>query len=71
MICDIYRTVPDMITRLHNSIYLVSVGVSADDDRFDPGGDESGDVLTDDGLSEHRAAQDVTDRAVRRPPHLL
>ena len=51
--------------------HLVSVGVSADDDGLGPAGHQAGDVLTDDGLSEHRAPQDVTDGAVGRAPHLL
>lgn len=45
--------------------------MSANDDRFDPAGDKSGDVLTDDGLPENRAAEDVTDGPVWRAPHLL
>lgn len=51
--------------------YLVSVGVPADDDGFDPAGHQAGDVLTDDGLPEHGASQDVTDGPVGRAPHLL
>lgn len=51
--------------------YLVSMGVPAYDDGFGPAWHQARDVLTDDGLSEHRASQDVTDGAVGRPPHLL
>lgn len=47
------------------------MGMSADDDGFHPPGHQAGDVLTDDRLPEHRAAQDVTDGAVGRAPHLL
>lgn len=51
--------------------YLVSVSMPADDDGFDPAGHQAGDVLTDDGLPEHGASQDVTDGPVGRAPHLL
>lgn len=54
-----------------NTPYLISVGVSANDDGLDPARHQAGDVLADDGLPEHRASQDVTDGAVRRTPHLL
>lgn len=47
------------------------MGVPANDDGFDPAGHQPGDVLTDDRLPEHCAAEDVTDGAVGRAPHLL
>lgn len=43
----------------------------ADDDALGPAGHQAGDVLADDGLAEHGAAQDVTDSAVGTQPHLL
>ena len=52
-------------------LVLIAVGMTADDDRLRPTGDELGDVRADDRLAEHDAAEDVADRAVRRPPHLL
>ena len=45
--------------------------MSANDDGLLPAGDDAGDVLTEDGLPEHSASQDVTDRAVGGTPHLL
>ncbi len=50
---------------------LVAEGVTADDDGLFPGGDESWDVLNDDGLSEDSAVEDVSDCAVGGFPHLL
>jgi hypothetical protein len=47
------------------------VGVTTDDDGLAPARDETGHVLADDGLAEDGAAQDVTDGAVGRLPHLL
>ena len=47
------------------------MGVPADDDGLHPAGHQPGDVLADDGLPEHGAAQDVADGAVGRAPHLL
>ena len=52
-------------------MYLVSVGVPADDDGFDPAGHQPGDVLAHDGLPEHGSSQDVPDGSVGRTPHLL
>jgi hypothetical protein len=45
--------------------------VAADDDRLDPAGHEARDTVHHDGLAEHHPAEDVADRAVRGPPHLL
>ena len=50
---------------------LISECMSSDDDRFFPSGDESGDVLDDDGFSEDGAIEDVSDGAVGAFPHLL
>ena len=36
-----------------------------------PAGDQAGNVLADDGLSEHCASKDVPDSSIRRLPHLL
>ena len=47
------------------------MGVAANDDWFGPGGDEAGDVFANDGFPEDGAAEDVSDGAVRRLPHLL
>lgn len=51
--------------------YLVPVRMSSNDDGFDPARHQPGDVLTDDGFSEHGATQNVTDGAVGGAPHLL
>ena len=45
--------------------------MTSDDDRFVPCDDEARDVLTDNGLPEHCASQDVPDCAVGGLPHLL
>ena len=45
--------------------------VAADNDGVRPAGYDARDRLAEDGLAEHGAAQDVTDGAVRREPHLL
>ena len=50
---------------------LIAIGVAADDNRLRPTGDETRHVLADDRLAEDDAAQNVADRAVRAPPHLL
>ena len=50
---------------------LVAEGVTADDDRLGPAGNEARHVLADDRLAEDDAAKDVADGAVRRLPHLL
>jgi hypothetical protein len=50
---------------------LVTVSVSADDDRFLPAGDEPGDVIDDDWLSEDSTIQDVSDGSIGTLPHLL
>ena len=49
----------------------VAIGVAADDDRLGPARHQPGHVLADDRLAEDHPAEDVADRAVRRPPHLL
>ena len=50
---------------------LVAEGVTADHDRLGPARHQPRHVLADDRLAEDRAADDVADRAVGRPPHLL
>src|SRR5690606_5105297 len=52
-------------------LVLVTVGVAADDHRLGPAGHQPRDVLDDDRLAEDDATEDVADRAVRAPPHLL
>jgi hypothetical protein len=52
-------------------LVLVAVSVAADDDGLRPAGHHARDVLADDRLAEHGAAQNVADRAVRGWPHLL
>ena len=42
--------------RLSREPALVAEGVTADDDRVGPAGDQAGDVLDDDRLAEHHAA---------------
>ncbi|CAG9096414.1 unnamed protein product, partial [Plutella xylostella] len=54
-----------------DGLVLVGVRVAADDDGLLPAGDEPRDVLADDGLAEHGAAEDVADGAVGALPHLL
>ena len=49
---------------------LITEGVTADDDRLRPAGDEARDVADDDRLPEDHAAKDVADRAVGALPHL-
>lgn len=46
------------------SAHLVSVGMSADDDGFDPARHQAWDVLAYDSLAEYGAAQDVADGSV-------
>lgn len=46
------------------SFVLVAVGVTADDDGLGPAGHEPRDALTQDGLAEHRAAENVTDGSI-------
>lgn len=50
---------------------LVTIGVSADDDWLMPFGDDSRDVLYDDGLSEDSTIEVVSDGSVGTLPHLL
>ena len=45
--------------------------MTAHDNRLGPAGHKAGDVLADDRLAEDHAAQNVTDRPVRRAPHLF
>ncbi|KCZ86404.1 NADP-dependent isocitrate dehydrogenase [Hyphomonas adhaerens MHS-3] len=52
-------------------LVLVAKCVTADDDRTGPARHQTRDVRDHDRLAEHDAAEDVTDRAVRRAPHLL
>ncbi len=52
-------------------LVLVAEGMTADDDRLGPAGDEARHVLADDRLAEDHAAEDVADGAVRRLPHFL
>lgn len=51
--------------------YLISMGMATNDNGFLPTRDQTRDVLADYGLPEHCATQDVTDGAVRGPPHLF
>ena len=50
---------------------LVTKGVTADDDRLGPAGDQARHVGHNDRLTEHRTAEDVADRTVGRAVHLL
>jgi len=50
---------------------LVAERVAADDDGLGPPRHQARDVLADDRLAKDRAADDVADRPVRRPVHLL
>ncbi len=50
---------------------LVTEGVTTDDDRLVPSGNQTRDVRDDDRLAEDHAAEDVADRAVGRLPHLF
>ena len=52
-------------------LVLIGVGVAPHHDGLGPRGHQSGDVVADDGLPEHGAAEDVPDGAVGRFPHLL
>ena len=54
-----------------NSTHLISICMTSNDDGFLPTGDETRDVLADDGLSEDSTPQDVPDGPVRRLPHLF
>lgn len=54
-----------------NKAYLISMGMSANDDRPGPARNQAGNVLADDGFPKHRASKDVTDRAIGWTPHLL
>jgi len=47
------------------------MGVSANDDGLCPARDKAGNLLAQNGLTEHRATQNVSDGTVRRKPHLL
>src|SRR5216684_1013482 len=50
---------------------LVPETVTGDDDREVPVGNDTRNVLADDGLAENRAVEDIADGAVGAPPHLL
>jgi hypothetical protein len=50
---------------------LIAEPVTGDDHRLVPVRHEARHVPADDRLAEDRAVEDVADRAVRRPPHLL
>lgn len=51
--------------------YLIPKRVPADGDRLRPTRNQAGDVLADDWLAEHGAAQDVSDGSVWALPHAL
>ena len=51
--------------------YLITESVTSHNDGLLPARHKQRDVLADDGLSEYRAAEDVSDRAVGTQPHLL
>jgi hypothetical protein len=53
------------------ALVLVSIGVSTNHDGVSPSGDEAGDVLTDDGLTEYGTIQYCSDRTIGGWPHLL
>ena len=57
--------------KLQTRLYLVTKGVTADDDGLGPAGNKTGNHLAEDGLAEHCASQDVTDGAIGTQPHLL
>ena len=63
--------VPGRSTLMLNGAVLVTERVPADDDRLRPARHQSRHVLDDDRRAEDRAAQDVSDGAVGRQPHLL
>ncbi len=50
---------------------LVAISVTADDDWLGPARHQARNIGDHDRLAEDDAAKDVTDRAVRRTPHLL
>jgi hypothetical protein len=50
---------------------LVAKRMTANHDRFRPSGHDPGHALQQDGFAKHRPAQDITDGAVGRSPHLL
>jgi hypothetical protein len=52
-------------------LYLVTVGMTTDDNTLGPAWHQARDVLADDGFTKHCATQDVTDRPIGRLPHLL
>ena len=49
----------------------ITISVAADDDGLGPARHESRHIRADDRLAEDHPAENVADRAVRRPPHLL
>ena len=50
---------------------LITVGMTANHNGLLPPRDQSGNVLTDDGLPEDSSSQDVTNGTVGALPHLL
>lgn len=57
--------------KLHDRWYLIGVSVTADDDRGSPTGDQTRNVLADDGLAENSSTQNISDGSVWRLPHLF
>lgn len=45
--------------------------MSSNDDRLDPSRNRSRDLLKHDRLAEDSPVQDITNRSIRRPPHLF
>ena len=63
--------VPGLVDLEVGRAVLVTECVTADDDRLGPARNQARHVLDDDRCAEDGAAQDVSDGAVRRQPHLL
>jgi len=53
------------------SLILISIGVSADNNGFSPRGNESRNIFDDNGFSEYRTVQVVSDGSVGGFPHLF
>ena len=51
--------------------YLVSVGMTANDNGFCPTSDKARNVGANDWLAKDCTLQDISNRSIRRPPHLL
>ena len=60
-----------ILHRAINKSHLVSECVTSDNDRLLPSRNRLGYAIQDDGLTEDGTAKNVTDCAVRAPPHLL